>query len=93
MCEQKPYPVWFSRLRNSAQCEPADTSQVNHNSAEWRCAFNISFYIDIFQRKTLDDAYPRLFLTGVPLKGCLYPPQTATAEFENQISVYAAAGV
>ena len=41
-----------------------------------------------FQRKTLDDAYPRLFLTGVPLS-----PRTATAEFENQISVYAAAGV
>ena len=41
-----------------------------------------------FQRKTLDDAYPRLFLTGVPLS-----PRTATAEFENQISVNAAAGV
>ena len=43
-------------------------SQVNHYSAEWRCVFNISFYVDIFQRKTLGDTYPRLFLTG-----CLYP--------------------
>ena len=52
-------------------------SQVNHNSAEWRCVFNISFYVDIFQRKTLGDTYPRLFLTGVPLS-----LRTAIAEFE-----------
>ena len=52
-------------------------SQVNHNSAEWRCVFNISFYVDIFQRTTLGDTYPRLFLTGVPLS-----LRTATAEFE-----------
>ena len=25
VCGQKPYPEWFSRTRNSAQCEPADT--------------------------------------------------------------------
>ena len=63
-------------------------SMVNHNSTEWRCVFHISFYIVFFQRKTLDDTYHRLFLTGVPLS-----PRTATAEFENQISVYAAVGV
>ena len=71
VCGQKPYPEWFSRTRNSAQCEPADTfhrSIVTLRSEDVSSIFLFTQFFFFNARRSTT-----LILVFF-LPGCLYPP-------------------
>ena len=76
MCEQKPYPVWFSRLRNSAQCEPADTFHRSIITQRSEDVSSIFLFTQIFfNARHSTTLILVFFLPGCLLRGASIPPR------------------